>query len=143
MAPYYPYGGSGYSSAGEVVVDGAPPAPYAEVIPVIPFAGAVWLGGYWGWRGGRHHWVSGHWTHPRPGHYWRPHRWEPHRPGAGTSAAVAGCGTEPARATPEGVARLAKDGGRFALPTARQPQLTSLVARVPGGASIAPASRAA
>ena len=77
VAPYYPYGSSGYSSAGEVVVDAAPPAPQVEVIPAIPFAGAVWIGGYWGWRGGRHYWAPGYWSQPRPGYYWRPHRWEP------------------------------------------------------------------
>ncbi|MFO1217263.1 MAG: hypothetical protein U1E89_02655 [Burkholderiaceae bacterium] len=69
VAPYYP--------AGEVVTDVAPPAPYAEVIPAIPFVGAMWIGGYWGWRGGGYHWVPGRWEQPRPGYYWRPHRWEP------------------------------------------------------------------
>ena len=59
----------------EVVVDVAPPAPYVEVVPVIPFAGAIWIGGYWGWRGGRHAWVPGRWEHPRPGYGWRPHAW--------------------------------------------------------------------
>ena len=59
----------------EVVVDMAPPAPYVEVVPAIPFAGAVWIGGYWGWRGGRHAWVGGRWEQPRPGYGWRPHAW--------------------------------------------------------------------
>ena len=57
------------------VANVAPPPPYAEVIPVIPFAGAIWLGGYWGWSGGRHVWVGGRWDHPRPGYGWAPHRW--------------------------------------------------------------------
>ena len=39
-----------YYDADEAVVDIAPPAPYVEVVPAIPFAGAVWIGGYWGWR---------------------------------------------------------------------------------------------
>jgi hypothetical protein len=59
----------------EAVVDMAPPAPYVEVVPVIPFAGAVWIGGYWGWRGGRHAWVGGRWEQPRAGYGWRPHAW--------------------------------------------------------------------
>ena len=59
----------------EAVVDMAPPAPYVEVVPAIPFAGAVWIGGYWGWRGGRHYWVGGRWEQPRPGYGWRPHAW--------------------------------------------------------------------
>jgi len=54
-----------------------PPAPYAEVIPVAPFLGAVWLSGYWGWSGGRHVWIGGRYDRPRPGYYWQPHRWEP------------------------------------------------------------------
>lgn len=71
----------GYSQApgtvyeDEAVVDVGPPAPYVEVVPVIPFAGAVWVGGYWGWRGGRHDWVGGRWEQPRPGYGWRPHAW--------------------------------------------------------------------
>jgi len=58
-----------------VVVDVAPPAPYVEVVPAVPFAGAIWIGGYWGWYGGRHQWVPGRWDHPRPGYQWRPHAW--------------------------------------------------------------------
>lgn len=59
----------------EAVVDVAPPPPYVEVVPAIPFAGAVWIGGYWGWSGGRHQWVPGRWEHPRPGYSWRAHAW--------------------------------------------------------------------
>jgi hypothetical protein len=58
-----------------VVVDVAPPAPYVEVVPAVPFAGAIWIGGYWGWYGGRHQWVPGRWEHPRPGYRWQPHAW--------------------------------------------------------------------
>ena len=67
--PYY--GGA----PDEVVVDVAPPAPYVEVVPVIPYAGAIWIGGYWGWHGGRHNWVPGRWEAPRPGYSWRAHAW--------------------------------------------------------------------
>jgi hypothetical protein len=59
----------------DVVVEQAPPAPYVETVPVMPFAGALWIGGYWGWDGGRHHWVPGRWEHARPGYGWRPHAW--------------------------------------------------------------------
>ena len=63
----------------EVVVESnvAPPAAYSEVIPVAPYPGAVWIGGYWGWSGGRHQWTPGHWTQPRPGYRWHARRWEP------------------------------------------------------------------
>jgi hypothetical protein len=67
----------GYAPAGEVIVtDVAPPAPLVEPVPIAPYAGAVWIGGYWGWRGGRHVWVGGHYEQPRPGYVWRPHAWE-------------------------------------------------------------------
>jgi hypothetical protein len=64
--------------AGQVVVEAPPPSPYQEVIPVLPFPGAVWIGGYWGWSGGRHHWVPGYYERPRAGYRYEPHRWEPH-----------------------------------------------------------------
>lgn len=59
----------------EVVTDVAPPAPYVEVVPAIPYAGAIWIGGYWVWRAGRYQWAPGRWEHPRPGYVWRPHAW--------------------------------------------------------------------
>lgn len=59
----------------EYVVDTPPPAPYAEVIPPLPYEGAVWIGGYWGWNGGRHYWVPGRYERGRPGYGWRPHSW--------------------------------------------------------------------
>lgn len=58
-----------------VVTDVAPPAPYVEVVPAIPYAGAIWISGYWGWRAGRYQWEPGRWEHPRPGYAWRPHAW--------------------------------------------------------------------
>ena len=42
------------------VVDDSP-APLVEVVPVRPYVGAVWVGGYWA-RDGRHWgWRRGHW----------------------------------------------------------------------------------
>ena len=58
-----------------LVIDVAPPPPYVEVVPPQPFPGALWIGGYWGWNGGRHQWVAGRWEHSRPGYAWRPHTW--------------------------------------------------------------------
>jgi len=58
-----------------IVVDTPPPAPYVEVVPAVPYAGAIWIGGYWGWSGGRHHWVPGRWEAPRPGYSYRSHAW--------------------------------------------------------------------
>ena len=75
-APVYgPGPGPAYGGEGEVV-GVAPPPPQYEVIGVAPFVGAVWIGGYWGWSGGRHVWVPGRWDHGRPGYRYVPHRWE-------------------------------------------------------------------
>ena len=52
-----------------------PPAPVYEMVPALPFAGAIWVGGYWGWAGGRHQWVPGHYQRPRVGFVWSPYRW--------------------------------------------------------------------
>lgn len=60
----------------------APPPPQAEIVPALPFVGAVWVGGYWNWSGGRHVWMPGHYVQPRPGYRWQPHAWRPH-PGGG------------------------------------------------------------
>ncbi|MCE4537828.1 hypothetical protein LXT12_11260 [Pelomonas sp. P7] len=67
-----------YEAAPAVVVDAPPPAPYAEVVPVAPYPGAVWINGYWGWSGGRHYWVPGYYERARPGYRYEPHRWENH-----------------------------------------------------------------
>ena len=53
----------------------APPAARVEEVGVAPGVGYVWIGGYWGWVGGRHEWVPGYWEHPHPGFVWEPHRW--------------------------------------------------------------------
>lgn len=61
--------------AQEVIVREAPPEPIVEVRPATPFAGAVWIPGYWHWNGYRHVWVGGHWSAPRAGFVWEPHHW--------------------------------------------------------------------
>ncbi len=53
------------------------PQPYVEVVPAMPYAGAVWIAGYWNWSGGRRYWVPGRWEHPHHGGghhgHWRGH----------------------------------------------------------------------
>jgi hypothetical protein len=73
-----PYGSrGGYATTQDYgdVVAVAPPPPQQEVIGVAPALGYLWIGGYWGWHGGRHAWVPGHWSAPRAGHSWVPHSW--------------------------------------------------------------------
>lgn len=56
------------------VVEVAPPAVRLEVVPVAPPPHFFWVGGYWGWYGGRHVWHGGYWERERPGWvYERPH----------------------------------------------------------------------
>ena len=55
-----------------------------------PFAGAIWIGPEWQWRGGqyvavpgywarprghRSYWVQGHWKYTRRGYRWVPGHW--------------------------------------------------------------------
>ena len=53
----------------------APPELRVETAGVAPGPGYAWIGGYWGWHGGRHEWVSGYWERPHPGYVWVPHAW--------------------------------------------------------------------
>lgn len=70
--PYYgdPYYGS------TVVAPYAPPPLIAETYGPAPVVGDIWIGGYWGWSGGRHVWTPGRWEHPRAGYRWAPRTWE-------------------------------------------------------------------
>jgi hypothetical protein len=42
----------------------APPPLQAEVIGTAPYAGAVWVRGYWVWIHGGYVWTPGHWAQP-------------------------------------------------------------------------------
>ncbi len=86
--PYRPYQSSVVVSQPQRVVDieyvqSAPPAPYAEVVPVSPGAGHVWISGAWIWSGGRHQWQAGYWSRPPVGsNRWQSGGWK-HEPGRG------------------------------------------------------------
>ncbi|MCZ2105504.1 MAG: hypothetical protein OZ923_05580 [Comamonadaceae bacterium] len=62
-------------ASGEIYAPVAPPPPQYEVVPAVPFPGAVWIGGYWNWEGRRHVWVPGRYVRPRPGYHWQASRW--------------------------------------------------------------------
>jgi hypothetical protein len=75
--------------ADDTVVGAEPPAPIVEYVPVSPYPGYVWIGGYWGWRGGwywnaGHYalppargaaWVAGGWVHGGRGWVWHGGHW--------------------------------------------------------------------
>ena len=76
VAPVGPaYGGGGYYDSNMVVANVPPPATYVETVPVAPFVGAVWIGGFWDWSGGRHVWHPGRYERPRPGFAYRQGGW--------------------------------------------------------------------
>lgn len=62
------------AAAAVIVVQNAPPPLRAERVPSLR-RGYVWVPGYWGWRGQRHHWVRGSWMRSRPGFTYRQPIW--------------------------------------------------------------------
>ncbi len=55
------------------IIPEAPPAPLVEVIPVIPYSGAIWVDGYWNWADQRYLWIAGRYMRPpRVGVAWYP-----------------------------------------------------------------------
>ncbi|MBK8666120.1 MAG: YXWGXW repeat-containing protein [Burkholderiales bacterium] len=66
----------GYPTQTTVYAPVAPPTPYYEVQPALPYPGAIWISGYWNWSGNRHQWVPGRYERPRHGYRWQPHRWD-------------------------------------------------------------------
>ena len=77
-APAYPapaYPAYGPAPQG-LVVTTAPPVPVVESVGAPPFAGAIWIGGFWRWNGGAWGWVPGHWGRaPWRGAVWVPGHW--------------------------------------------------------------------
>ena len=63
------------------VVTMAPPPPQADMVVMAPGPGYFWIGGHWGWFGGRHAWIGGRWEAHRPGWRWSPFAWQRHRHG--------------------------------------------------------------
>jgi len=51
-----------------------PPAALAEVVPRFEDDRAVWLDGYWAWRGRKYVWLRGGWVLPAPGARYAPWR---------------------------------------------------------------------
>jgi|SRR5215813_7252617 len=53
----------------------APPALIYEQEGPAPYAGGVWINGYWGWNDNQYVWRHGYWSQPRPGYVWQRHAW--------------------------------------------------------------------
>ena len=56
------------------VVPYPPPSALVEIIPESPSPGAVWVDGYWAWRGRHYVWERGGWVAPAEG--LRVSRWD-------------------------------------------------------------------
>ncbi len=59
-----------------VYVEKAPPASKVEVIPKRPTPRAVWIPGYWKWKGNKYFWAPGHWEKKPRGTAWAPGQWK-------------------------------------------------------------------
>ena len=55
-----------------VLVPYPPPAARAEVIPQAPSEEALWVDGYWMWKGTTYSWYAGRWVKPGPGMGYAP-----------------------------------------------------------------------
>ncbi len=58
-----------------VYIQSQPPPVINEVRSALPYAGAVWIPGYWHWNGYNHVWVGGHWSAARAGWRWEADHW--------------------------------------------------------------------
>jgi len=59
-----------------VYVETAPPALRVEAIPTKPVPKAVWIPGYWEWKGNKYVWVPGRWEKKPRGTAWAPGQWK-------------------------------------------------------------------
>ena len=59
-----------------IVVQSAPPADQAEVVPTSPGSGYLWMRGHWKWEGNQWAWEKGRWANrPHPNALWVPGYW--------------------------------------------------------------------
>jgi len=65
-----------------VTVRTPPPPALVEVRPVVPFVGAVWIGGYYTYEHNRYVWIPGRYAKPpRRDMHWVPGYWKEHHRG--------------------------------------------------------------
>ncbi len=58
-----------------VIVQTARPPVRFEVRRPVPYAGAIWVSGYWWWSGVSYVWIRGHYVRPIRGHRFVAPRW--------------------------------------------------------------------
>ena len=63
-----------------ILIGWAPPPMLVETAVPLPYAGAVWVGGYWVWEG-NWVWAAGHWMAPPQPNYAWVHPYYEHRDG--------------------------------------------------------------
>ncbi len=76
--PSYPVYEQGPPQEQPVYVNVAPPPQQYEVVPALPFLGALWIAGVWHWSGNRHVWYGGHYVRPVAGYRYVPYQWYNH-----------------------------------------------------------------
>lgn len=57
------------------------PAPYLYNRPAAPYAGSIWVGPEYYWRGNAYVARPGYWSRPRRGYSYHPGRWDQTRRG--------------------------------------------------------------
>ena len=63
------------SCAGSYYIPERPLEPVFDR-PAVPYTGAIWIDGDWGWNGAGYVYTRGHWEHPRAGHAYVRGAWE-------------------------------------------------------------------
>ncbi len=65
-----------YPPVDELLAEASPPSPLPEMIGEAPWAGAIWVAGFWSWDGVQYVWLPGRWEQDHPGWRWLAHHWE-------------------------------------------------------------------
>lgn len=61
-----------HTNEAPLLVPFLPPPVQSEIVAPATEARAVWIDGWWTWRGRRWEWLPGKWEAPRPAAYWAP-----------------------------------------------------------------------
>ena len=67
-----------YDASVDAAAEEQAPPPQVEVIGIAPSPNHFWIGGHWGYYGGRYMWQGGRWEVRRPGYQWGQPTWVRH-----------------------------------------------------------------